>query len=80
MGTIMEYDPNLIRKEKRIINGKEYMVTVAPPGMHGKGFQPGMFDHISDTLTDEEKDKIRQIIGEDPAIPDMEDDVVKENL
>lgn len=40
----MEYDPTLIKIEKRIINGKEYDVKVIPTGMHGQNFNQDIFD------------------------------------
>jgi len=39
----MDYDPKKVKWVKRIINGKEYMVEVAPPGMHGPGYRPDLF-------------------------------------
>lgn len=60
-GGNMDYDQTKIKKVKRIINGKEVEVSVAPAGMHGKGYKPGMFDDLPGELTQDEKDEIRRL-------------------
>lgn len=67
----MEYDPSRIKKEKRIINGKEVYVQVVPTGMHGKGWTPDMFDHLPSEYSEEESE-----VNE--TVPVVEEEDLKE--